>query len=403
MSVSLVVIAGPDAGKSFPVPHSDPLVVGRGRTAGAQLSDPHASRSHFQVQMEAGRLIAKDLDSAGGMFVNDARVKAQALRPGDVVRVGATVLRVEAADVADQSTLPPPEARPAPKPAAGAAADDLSGQALAHFQVRALIGRGKNGTVYRAQDTREGREVALKVFNPEMALDEEDLQRFIRAMKTMMPLRHPHLVSVYNAGRSGPSCWVSMELVQGVSLATAVRHAESGGDWRVAFRALLHVARALAYLHGQTILHRNITPPNILLATADGTVKLGDLMTAKAQEGKRARDVTAAGELLGDLRYLSPEQTMGASSGDERGDLYSLGAVGYALLAGRPPLEGKNIVETIMKIRSSPPLPPRSSCPGCPPTFEATVMKLLAKKPEARFQSAAELLTHLGSLAASGI
>ncbi len=201
--------------------------------------------------------------------------------------------------------------------------------------------------------------MALKVFLPEFSRDDDEVQRFLRAMKTTLPLRHPHLVSMFGAGKSSSLCWVSMELIEGTSLAQSVQQAAAGsGDWRVALRAVQHVARALAFLHGTHIYHRNITPTNLLLLAKNGTVKLGDLMKAKAQEGRLARQVTQAGEILGDMSFLSPEQTTNASAGDGRADLYSLGAVAYALLVGRPPLEGKNFVETILKIRQTPPAPP---------------------------------------------
>jgi serine/threonine-protein kinase len=277
---------------------------------------------------------------------------------------------------------------------------DLSGKQLAHFQIGPVIAPGKTGVVFRARDTREGKDVALKVFLPEFSADDDEVQRFLRAMKTTLRLRHPHLVAVLSAGRSGRLCWVAMELVEGVSLAQAVHQAAAGaGDWRVALRVVLHVSRALAFLHGHHIIHRNITPANLLITARDGTVKLGDLMKAKAQEGKLAKQVTQAGEILGDLRFMSPEQSTNASAGDGRADLYSLGAVAYALLVGRAPLEGRNFVETILKIRQTPPEPPRQFQPAIPPTFEAIVMKLLAKRPEDRFQSPGELLAHLNKVA----
>jgi Protein kinase domain/Inner membrane component of T3SS, cytoplasmic domain len=434
MPAQLLIIAGPDQGKTFPLSPGAIALIGRSRTATVQLSDPHASRSHCQVKMEGGRILVEDLDSVGGIFVNDARVSSHALRAGDVLRVGSTLLRLEWKDLADQATLaPPPDPPraiagagafvptaafrptavplpppaspppPAPRPVAPVAQPplyDLVGQTLKHFQIGQVIAPGKTGVVFRARDSRDGKELALKVFLPEFGKDEAELQRFLRAMKTMMPLRHPHLVAIHHAGRTGQHCWVSMDLVEGTSLVPALQHAATGqGDWRFGFRVALHVCRALVYLHGRNIIHRNIAPPNVLLNTIDGTVRLGDLMTVKAQEGKLAKQVTQAGEILGDLRFLSPEQTANASGGDGRADLYSLGATTYAVLTGRPPLEGKTFVETILKIRQTPPPPPRQLQPAILPAFEAVVLKLLAKKPEDRFQTPAELLAQLDSLA----
>ena len=123
MSARLVVIAGPDQGKAFPLSTAEPLLVGRGRTATVRLADPHVSRSHCQVKIEGGQAVVEDLDSVSGIFVNDARVRTQALRPGDVLRVGSTLLRLETEDLADQATILPTagppgagnQARPAPK------------------------------------------------------------------------------------------------------------------------------------------------------------------------------------------------------------------------------------------------------------------------------------------------
>jgi serine/threonine-protein kinase len=407
MPPRLVVIAGPDQGKAFSLAAGEHLVIGRGRTADVRLTDPHVSRSHCEVKVKGSRIVAEDLGSSSGIYVNDAHVRVQVLHLGDVLRIGSTLLRLEAEELADQATLalPPSEGRAllsAVTPAANATPPplhELSGQALGHFRIGKIIGEGKTGVVFRALDTRDHETVALKVFLPGFASIEDEWQRFHRAMKTVLRLRHPHLVTVKHAGRTGEHCWVSMELVEGVSLVTAVEHAATAsGVWPVALRVVLHVGRALAYLHARPIVHRNVAPANILLNTVDGTVKLSDLMTAKAQEGKWARDVTQAGEILGHLSYLSPEQTVNANKGDARADLYSLGATAYALLTGQPPLVGKNFVETILKIRQTPPVPPRQIQPSIPAPFEAVVLRLLAKRPEDRFQSANQLLAHLQQL-----
>jgi serine/threonine protein kinase len=132
------------------------------------------------------------------------------------------------------------------------------------------------------------------------------------------------------------------------------------------------------------------------VSTASGLVKVGDLLTAKAQEGKLSTDVTSEGQLVGDLRYLAPERTFGdPSAGDERSDLYSLGAVVYAVLTGRPPLEGKNAADAIEKVRRTVPNPVRLLQPSVPAAVEAVVMRLLAKEPQRRFDHAKDLLRQL--------
>jgi serine/threonine-protein kinase len=166
-------------------------------------------------------------------------------------------------------------------------------------------------------------------------------------------------------------------------------------DWRKAFRVGVHVARALEYVHGQSILHRNVTPTNILLEATSKTVKLGDLMLAKALEGITQKQITRPGEIVGDVTYMSPERTRGSDDVDHRSDLYGLGATLYALLTGRPPFTGVTLVEKISRIRQSVPEKPTKFQMSIPTQFEAIVLKLLAKRPEERYQSAGDLLKEL--------
>src|SRR5207248_885270 len=122
---------------------------------------------------------------------------------------------------------------------------------------------------------------------------------------------------------------------------------------------------------------------------------LGDLALAKALEGTLAEQITRPGEIIGDVRYMSPERTRGTADIDGRSDIYSLGATVYALLTGRPPVEGGSLVETITKIRQAEPVRPTKYQLSIPALFEGTVMKMLAKRPEDRYQTAADLLTDL--------
>jgi serine/threonine-protein kinase len=228
------------------------------------------------------------------------------------------------------------------------------------------------------------------------------MQRFVRAMKTVLPLRHPNLVTLYGAGKVGQHCWLAMEYVAGESLTHVIQRIGVAGmlDWRHALRAAAHVGRALEYAHGQQIIHRNVAPPNILLRAEDKVAKLGDLMLAKALDGVLAQQVTRPGELVGDVNYMSPERTKSSMEGvDGRSDIFSLGATVYALLTGRPPFADVSLVETITKIRKADPEKPKKYQMSIPDLFEGTVLRMLAKRPEDRYQSAADLLKDLERVA----
>jgi serine/threonine-protein kinase len=278
---------------------------------------------------------------------------------------------------------------------------DLVGKTLSRYEVGPVLAKGQTSVVFRARDSKEDREVALKVFGPEFSKNEDDVQRFVRAMKTTMPLHHPNLVTLYGAGKTGAYCWVAMEYIEGESLTQVIQRIGTAGmlDWRNALRVAVHVARALDFAQQQQIIHRNITPQNIMVRASDKVTKLGDLMLAKAMEGSLAQQITRPGELLGDVRYMSPERTRPNGEVDGRSDIYSLGATVYALLTGRPPFEGESLVEVITKIRQAEPVKPKKYQLAIPDLFEGTVLRMLAKRPEDRFASAGNLLADLERVA----
>jgi len=396
MAMQLQVIAGPDKGRTFVLTLGETLRVGRGQATPTRLNDPHVSRVHCELQVEAGGVTVVDAGSAGGTFVNGKRMSQQRLQPGDVIQIGTTQLQLHSDDAAEHTTL----AGPLPKPRPAAAApplDKLTGQTVSHYEVGPVLARGQTGFVFQARDTKDDRTVAFKVLQPEFSKDEDEMQRFVRAMKTMLPLRHPNLVALYNAGKTGPYCWIAMEYVEGESLTQVIQRIGIAGmlDWQHALRVAVHVGRALDFAQQHQIIHRNIAPPNILVRTEDKVAKLGDLMLAKALEGTMAQQITRPGELIGDVQYMSPERTRGTADVDGRSDIYGLGATVYALLTGRPPFAGGTLTETILKIRQAEPEKPRKFAMSIPSLFEGVVLKMLAKRPEDRFQTAAELLGDL--------
>ena len=382
MSARVVVISGPDNGKTFILPPGQTFQIGRSQATPTQLTDESVSRVHCEIEYDGEQATLINI-SSNGTVVNGRRADRQELRHGDVLRLGATECRVELA--------------PAEAGADGEGLEGLVGQTLAHYAIEAVVAPGNLGTVFRARDTDSDQVVALKVLRPDFSHNDEEMQRFVRAMKTVLPLRHPNLVTLYAAGKTAGHCWMAMEHVEGESMTQVIRRIGIAGmlDWRYGFRVAVRVARALEYAHDKSIIHRNVTPQNILFRTADKEIKLGDLMLAKAVEGALARQVTRPGEILGDVAYLAPERTFGTGEIDGRADLYGLGATVYALIAGRPPFVGRSLPELLPKIRNEEPEKPRKFQMSIPELFQGTVMRLLEKDPDQRYASATDLLADL--------
>jgi serine/threonine protein kinase len=395
MPAKLVVIAGPNEGQVYPLTEGQTITIGRGDTAHIKLVDSAVSRSHCTVEHTVRATLIKDAGSKSGVKVNAKRVTDQALINGDVIYLGSSQLRFD-------QDLPAAKAKVAADDEEATSPEELrklSGTRLGHFDIKDVVAIGNSGLVFRAQDVKENREVALKVYLPAFAESEEDLQRFIRAVKTMLPMRHPNLVTLFGGGKTGPYCWMAMELVDGESLTETIARIGKKGkiDWRPAMRVVLGLARGLYYIHNEKIIHRSLSPGNILFSKG-GVPKLGSLILAKALSGALAKDVTVGGDFLGDVRYLAPEQVGAGGPVDARADIYALGTLIYAMLTGKPPFQGKTPLETATWILRREPREPRDVDPEIPEALEKIVLKMLAKKPDDRYQSASDVLIELESI-----
>ncbi|MAG93579.1 MAG: hypothetical protein CMJ48_07500 [Planctomycetaceae bacterium] len=275
--------------------------------------------------------------------------------------------------------------------------EELEGRQLLRFEVGRIVARGRIGVVFRARDLENDLSVALKILHPGVMKDESEARRFVRAVNTMIGIRHENLVTLYSAGKSGPFCWMASEYVEGENLEEVIGRVGIGGmlPWEQPLRIMTHVARALEVAHRHKIVHRNVTPRSILIRISDGAAKLGDLMLAKATSGTRAEQVTQAGETIGELSYLSPEQAGTGEALDGRTDIYNLGATIYAVLTGQPPIEGENLAQTLIKIQTVLPESPSKQNTSLPPEFERIVMRTLAKSPEDRYETSTALLADL--------
>ena len=399
----LQLVDGPDKGRKFELSESSKLIVGRGSASDTKINDPRVSRVHCEVTLESGRATLTAVSSTRQTFVDGNAIERHQLSPGDVFRIGDTMIRLDEGLLSlDQPTLtnraidPTATAKPF-TPATPPAAQRLVGETFGNYRLDSLVAQGRTGLVFRATDSTNDSQVAVKILLPNVSSSEEQRDRFVRAMRTMLPLKHPNIVRLFHAGKKGKFCWIAMELIDGESMREVIQclGVQNMLDWRKVWDVGIDITRALEYAGEQRIVHRNLGPANILCRKADQTYLLSDLMQAKATEGSHAFDVTAPGQIVGDLAYMSPERTKSNVGLDARSDIYELGATLYALLAGRAPFEANSQVEHIELIRNQLPPSPKEFQFAVHEPFADIVMNMLEKQPQDRYGSAKELLKEL--------
>jgi eukaryotic-like serine/threonine-protein kinase len=260
------------------------------------------------------------------------------------------------------------------------------------YELQQRIGRGGMADVFLARDLLLDRPVAIKVLFPEFAVDPNFVERFRREAQAAANLNHPNIVGVYDWGRYANTYFMAMEYVQGRTLADILK-ANGHVSSQQAAEIAGEVAAALGFAHRGGVVHRDIKPANILIG-ANGQVKVADFGIARAMNAPTESALTQAGSVMGTATYFSPEQAQGATP-DPRSDLYSLGIVLYEMVAGRPPFAGENPVSIAYKQVHENPQPLNQLVADVPKPFEAIVAKLLAKKPEIRYQTADEVRDEL--------
>lgn len=273
------------------------------------------------------------------------------------------------------------------------------GSKIGPFHIVEQIGSDEIGASFKAVDVEKDRIVRLEVLWFKIASDETDFARFVRAMRTTIDLEHPNVVRLLAAGRDGELCYLVTEYEKVRSVAEAVAQAEGGRlSWPVVLGIARDITRALELAFEKKILHRNIHPGSIVLAP-DGTAKLDHLILAKAIEGARVEKITNkdSGQIIGQMLYLSPEALVNDERMDCRSDIYSLGTTLYHALAGQPPFQSRSIPDLANQIRHQPPRP-LAEFQSIPPQFAAVVLRMLAKRPEDRFETPAELAAALDAI-----
>jgi len=415
------------------LPHDLPIVIGRGDQCDVPLDDPSVSRMHCQFIATDGRVTLTDRGSRWGTLVNGQKVKQCDLRPGDQITVGETILTLEVEGDANRTTLARrseltrPEGISLPSvPLSDVEAsvdqvvpddadsqpdlrvlqllqpNDFLGQTFHRYLVQQTIARTPNGIVFRAKEGPNGRPFALKMFQPSFFADGVAEQRFQRAARTMYGQRHPNIIELYNAGKKDGYCFTASQLVEGESAVDLIQRIGVAGmvDPSTVLQIAVDLCEALRFAESKDIVHRNIKPSNILIRDSDHAALLNDLILAKACTASGAEQLTQAGDVLGDISYMSPEQLGSGHPVDCRSDIYQLGATLYALLTGRPPFGGGTFADTIKEVLVAKPKPVQDWHMATPAQFDTVVLMMLEKNPADRIQTADELAVALRKVAA---
>jgi Tol biopolymer transport system component len=278
-----------------------------------------------------------------------------------------------------------------------------SGSRLGPYTVGTSLGAGGMGEVYRARDTRLGREVAIKVLPADVAGDAERRARFEREARAVAALSHPNILALHDLGTEGETLYVVTELLDGETLAERLR---SGAlPVRKAIEIAIAIARGLGAAHEKGIAHRDLKPANVFLL-ADGQVKLLDFglareTTATPGDTTTQSALTDPGTVLGTAGYMAPEQVRGQAV-DGRADLFALGVVLYEMLTGQRAFARESTVETLNAILKEDPPELTTARAGLPPALDRLVRHCLEKSPAERFQTARDVVFALEGLSGTG-
>lgn len=256
------------------------------------------------------------------------------------------------------------------------------------YELLEVIGRGGMAVVYKAQDQRLNRSVAVKILKSELAEDADFRRRFRDESQAVAMLSHPNIVSVYDVSR-GETEYIVMELIDGITLK---QYMERRGklNWREALHFITQIMRGLSHAHSRGIIHRDIKPQNVMILR-DGSVKIADFGIARLES---AAQQTMTQQALGSVHYISPEQAKGDRT-DPRSDIYSAGVVLYEMLTNRLPFEGDSAVSVAIQHLSSVPLTPCEIDPTVPQALEKICMKAMASDINKRYPTAEAMINDL--------
>jgi serine/threonine protein kinase len=382
MQVEVTVRQGREFGRRYVIRIGQRFVLGRGRDVTVRVQDEKVSRRHVALELSPDGLQVTDLGSRNGSFLDGRQLKpheARVAHADDVLQIGDHVFQLALTGVDDRTKRERARTRRLDEPLLP----------RDEFEILGEIGRGATGRVYAAHQKLLGRNVAIKVLRHDIDPDDESRARFMREGRVCVKVDSPFVVDVHDVRLADGRVYLIMELINGLS----VKDRLFGGPMGIpeAIQIGEEVALGLAAAHNVGIIHRDIKPANILL-TPEGRAKLGDFGIAKELDALES--LTATGEGLGTLAYVSPEQATEAKEVDFKTDIYSLGATLYHMIAGRPPFLPSS-AKVLLEILDEPAPSILIHRPDCPRPIAEAIAGMLAKDPLQRVPEQAPAVASL--------
>lgn len=389
MPAYLSVIEGAIPGQLLPVGDGQRVTLGRSkRSSDYAFEDPLLSRQHCAVQAAEGKARVVDLDSKNGTFVNGRRVGASLLKTGDELQLGKVKLKVALGAPPDPAQLPKTQ---------GSLPQPLPGYVF-HNRLETSF----SGELFLAVQDVTGRKVLIKTLSKKQLADDEEsqhaLKRFMREVRTGGKLTHPNVTEVYDVHDVDDVLYLVSEHVEGWSLADVLAERQTGLPGPRVLEVMRQIALALAYAHDQGVIHRDVSPSNVIVRKRDGVAKLQGFRLVKDLASESV--LTSKGQGLGNMLYVAPEQVQNAKNVTVRADVYGWAATLYHCIAGVPPVEAKSYADLIRRVFNDTPVPLVQREPTCPQSLSDLVGRCLEREPSLRVQTMPEVLAQLDAVIA---
>lgn len=395
--VRIAIVSGPHQGEEFVFDALHTVVVGRADDVQWKLDrDPYFSRYHFRLEIQPPHCRLIDLDSRNGTLVNGERVKDLVLKQGDQIQCGSTNFAVEITQPRfgqETETLDLPGTQQPNAIQTLEVPPEEAPHRVADYELIQELGRGAMGVVYRALERPSGREVAVKLIQPQTIAHPRSVQLFLREASILSQLHHPRIVECLGLGSHNGQMYLAMEYIPTVSLREVLQKQSRPAQIRIACRILCSALEGLQYAHGCGIVHRDIKPANLLVYRFEKglKVKVADFGLAKNFQNAGFSSMTQTGELRGTLGFMAPEQLIDCRLSKPAVDLYAAGACLYYYLCGKLPHSTVSGPSAIAGVLNQPPIPLADQAADIPAELASAVDRALARNASDRYSSAAHM------------